>query len=62
MANARAKGKPICRPQTTKDSIPAIFLLHYPSYENGKLNVSELARVCDLSRTTVYKYIALLEA
>ncbi|MBQ3089614.1 MAG: HTH domain-containing protein [Oscillospiraceae bacterium] len=24
--------------------------------------MSELARVCDLSRTTVYKYISLLEA
>ena len=61
MANAAAKGKQIGRPQTTKDSIPAIFLRHYPAYKNGQLNVSELARVCDLSRTTVYKYIALLE-
>lgn len=26
-----------------------------------QLNVSELARVCDLSRTTVYKYLNLLE-
>jgi len=25
------------------------------------LNVSELARVCDISRTTAYKYIGLLE-
>lgn len=28
---------------------------------SGKLNVSEIARVCDMSRTTVYKYISLLE-
>mgnify|MGYP000314933252 CR=1 FL=1 len=48
-------------PQTTKDSIPAIFLRHYPEYKSGQLNVSELARVCDLSRTTIYKYIDLLE-
>ena len=61
MANARAKGKQIGRPQTTKDSIPAIFLRHYPAFKNGQLNISELARVCDLSRTTVYKYIGLLE-
>ena len=61
MANARAKGKQIGRPQITVDSIPAIFLRHYPAYKNGQLNVSELARVCDLSRTTVYKYIGLLE-
>lgn len=62
MANARAKGKQIGRPQTTKDSIPAIFLRHYPAYKNGQLNITELSRVCDLSRTTVYKYISILEA
>lgn len=62
MANAKAKGKQIGRPQITKDSIPAIFLRHYPAYKSGKLNVSEFSRVCDLSRTTIYKYISLLEA
>ena len=62
MANARAKGQRIGRPQATKEDIPANFLRHYPAYKNGGLNVSELARVCDLSRTTVYKYISLLEA
>ena len=61
MANAKAKGRQIGRPQTTKDAIPATFLRHYPSYKNGHLNLSEFARVCDLSRTTVYKYISLLE-
>lgn len=62
MANARAKGRQIGRPQATKDDIPSNFLRHYPAYKSGSLNVSELARVCDLSRTTVYKYISLLEA
>ncbi len=62
MANARAKGKQIGRPQITRDNIPAIFLRHYPAYKNGQLNITELSRVCDLSRTTVYKYISLLEA
>lgn len=61
MANAKAKGKPIGRPITTKDNIPDIFYKHYPSYLNKTLNVSELARVCDLSRNTVYKYISILE-
>ena len=28
---------------------------------NGSLNVSELERVCGVSRTMVYKYIGLLE-
>ena len=62
MENARAKGRKIGRPQITKDSIPAVFYRHYPAYQKGSLNVSELARVCDLSRTTVYKYIGLLES
>ena len=61
MANAAAKGVRIGRPQVTADNIPATFLRHYPAYKKGQLNVSELARVCDLSRTTVYKYIELLE-
>ena len=61
MANAKAKGVQIGRPHTTKDDIPALFLKHYPAYKNGQLNVSELARVCDLSRTTTYKYLGLLE-
>ena len=61
MANAKAKGKRIGRPQVGKEDIPANFLRHYPAFKNGMLNVSELARVCDLSRTTVYKYLSLLE-
>ena len=61
MENARAKGVNIGRPQVTKEDIPAAFLRHYPSLKSGKLNVSELARVCDMSRTTVYKYVSLLE-
>ena len=61
MANAKAKGARIGRPQLTADQIPASFLRHYPTYKNGQLKLAELARVCDLSRTTVYKYIDLLE-
>ena len=61
MANAKAKGAKIGRPQATADDIPAVFLRHYPAHKKKQLNVSELARVCDLSRTTVYKYIDLLE-
>ena len=62
MENARAKGRQIGRPQVSKEDIPATFLRHYPAYKNKQLNVSELARVCDISRTTVYKYVGLLEA
>ena len=61
MENARAKGRQIGRPQVSKEDIPATFLRHYPAYKSKQLNVSELARVCDISRTTAYKYIGLLE-
>ena len=61
MENAKAKGKQIGRPQVGKEDIPAAFLRHYPAHKNGQLNISELARVCDISRTTAYKYKALLE-
>lgn len=61
MANARAKGASIGRPRTTVDDVPPVFLRHYPAYRNGKLNVSELSRVCNISRTTAYKYLSLLQ-
>ena len=61
MANAKGKGKQIGRPQVTVESIPAIFLRHYPAYKSDHLNIGEFSRVCGLSRTTIYKYISLLE-
>lgn len=61
MENARSKGSRIGRPQLTIDNIPSNFIRHYPAYRSGQLNVSELARVCGVSRTTAYKYLGLLE-
>ena len=60
MENARAKGKKIGRRPTTKDDIPAVFYKHYPSYVAHQMNVSELARICGLSRPTVYKYLKMV--
>lgn len=60
MANAKAKGRSIGRPKTTKEDIPAVFMKHYPSLMSGQMNVSELARVCGLSRPTVYKYLKMM--
>ena len=61
MANARAKGKQIGRPTLTAEDIPPVFLRHYSAFKRKQLNVSELARVCNISRTTAYKYLELLE-
>ena len=60
MQNAKAKGKRVGRPKLTQEDIPAVFLRHYEAYQEGRLNVSELARVCGLSRPTVYKYLKML--
>ena len=61
MQNAKAKGKVLGRPQTTADDIPQIFLKHYPKYEAEEINVTEFARLCSMSRTTIYKYLKLIE-
>ena len=60
MANAKAKGKRIGRPKVTADSIPPIFYRHYPAFQSGQLNISEFARVCAVSRTTIYKYLSMV--
>ena len=60
MANARTKEKQIGRRPTTKADLPAVFVKYYPSDANGSMTVTELARICELSRPTVYKYIRML--
>lgn len=60
MENAKAKGRHVGRKRMTSEDIPAIFYKHYPAYAAGRMNVSELARVCRMSRPTVYKYLRLI--
>lgn len=60
MANAKAKGKQIGRRPIMKSDIPAVFLKYYPTYKDGIMNASELARICGLSRPTIYKYLRLM--
>ena len=59
--NAIKNGTKVGRKPTTKDDIPAIFYKHYPSLLSKQLNVSEMARICGLSRPTVYKYLKLIK-
>ena len=60
MEQARINGKKIGRRPTTKEDIPSNFLKHYAIFMEGKMNVSELARICGLSRPTVYKYLKMM--
>lgn len=61
MENAKAKGKHIGRKEATKDAIPPMFMRYYQEYKADKYNITELAKLCGLSRTTVYKYIRMIE-
>lgn len=61
MANAREKGAVIGRPKTTIDNLPTGFIRHYPKYKAGDLTLTELAKVCGISRQTAYKYKAIYE-
>ena len=61
MANARAKGKTIGRPEVTVEDLSAAFWKAYGLYRRGDISISEMARMLGCSRGTVYKYIAIAE-
>ncbi|WP_291635881.1 recombinase family protein [Clostridium sp.] len=61
MANAKAKGKLIGRPTTTIENVPVAVVKAYRLLKNGKINKSECARMCDISRSCLYKYIKIIE-
>lgn len=61
MENARARGTKIGRSETTKDSLPDKFWKYYTLYKNGDMNITDLANVLGVSRTTIYKYLKIAE-
>lgn len=61
MANAIAKGKIVGRPMTTINDIPQNIIKAYELLKNNKINKSECARMCNISRPTLDKYINILK-
>ena len=61
MANAKAKGKLIGRPKLSQDEIPPIFYRYYAKYKNGEITKVELGRLCGLARSSVYRYLDIIE-
>lgn len=57
MRNAAAKGKQIGRPTVTADALPSEFWKALKLYKRGELTVSDMAKLLNVSRTTVYKYL-----
>lgn len=62
VANARAKGKQLGRPTITAERIPDSFYRYFAKYQIGEINVSELARLAQVSRPTVYRYLSAIQA
>lgn len=58
--NARAKGKRLGRPPVCAERVPEQFLRYYPPYQSGSINISELARLAQVSRPTAYRYLKAL--
>ena len=61
MENAKAKGSKIGRSERTIDNLPVNFLKYYPMLQNGSINISELARLSGLGRTSIYRYLNIIE-
>ena len=61
LENARAKGKILGRKHLTAEKIPTTFTRYVEQYRRGELNITELSRLVGISRTTVYKYIRMIE-
>lgn len=59
MANAKAKGKCIGRPKSSRDRLPDKYWKYERMYQAGEISIAEFARLMDCSRTTIYKYLKL---
>lgn len=60
IANARAKGIKLGRPLLTANDIPDKVKKHFAKYRKGELTKTDYAKLCDISRPTLDKYIALM--
>ena len=61
LAASRERGVIGGRPPTTIENIPDIFYKYYPMYKNGSLTKVEFSRISGLSRSSIYKYISIVE-
>ena len=60
LANAKSKGVKLGRPQLTVNDIPKKVLDNYDKYKDGLISKTDFAKICDISRPTLYKYISVM--
>jgi DNA invertase Pin-like site-specific DNA recombinase len=61
LANAKRKGVRLGRPRLKIDEIPQKVMDYWPMFDSGTLSKTDFARLCGISRPTLYRYIALLK-
>jgi DNA invertase Pin-like site-specific DNA recombinase len=61
VANARAKGKIVGRPSITVKDIPQKVKDIYDMYSNGIVSKTDYAKMCDVSRPTLDKYLRIMK-
>lgn len=62
LKNAVAKGVKLGRPEMTEDKLPKSFFKNYPKWKRGELSKTDFAKICEVGRATLDRYIKLVEA
>ena len=60
LANAKAKGVRLGRPKLTAKDVPKKVLDKFLLYQDGEITKTDYAKMCGISRPTLYKYLALM--
>lgn len=60
VANARAKGKIVGRPQLTLEDIPQKVIDMYNLYKGASISKTDYAKMCSISRPTLDKYLKVI--
>jgi DNA invertase Pin-like site-specific DNA recombinase len=60
VANARAKGKIVGRPILTLDKVPTKVKDMYDLYKSGAISKTDYAKMCNVSRPTLDKYLKVI--
>jgi DNA invertase Pin-like site-specific DNA recombinase len=61
LENAKAKGSKLGRPKLKISDVPKKVRDMYNSFLDGNINKAEYARNCGISRSTLYRYLRLLQ-
>lgn len=60
VANARAKGKIVGRPALDITKVPQKVKNKYEAFKNGEISKTDYAKICDISRPTLDKYLKVM--